>query len=74
VPVIKITGNAATFEKLKDHMDLSVAAILEGKGTVNQMGEAIYREIVAVASGKRTKAEITGYFSSMDIYVTGPVI
>ena len=39
VPVIKVTGNAATFEKLKDHMDLNVAAILEGKETVNQMGK-----------------------------------
>jgi altronate dehydratase large subunit len=74
VPVIKVTGNAATFDKLRDHMDLCVAGVIEGRETVRQAGETIFKEIVAVASGKSTKAEIIGYTSSMDIYVTGPVI
>jgi hypothetical protein len=34
----------------------------------------IYEAIETVASGTRTKAEISGYVQAMDIYVTGPVI
>ena len=32
------------------------------------------RELIEYASGRLTKAEISGYSNSMDIYVTGPVI
>jgi altronate dehydratase large subunit len=39
-----------------------------------QAGTRIYEEIESVASGTKTKAEISGYVQAMDIYVTGPVI
>ena len=74
VPVIKITGNKLTWEKLQDHMDLDVSSIMEGVKTLPEAGKQIYQEIIEVASGKLTKAEISGYNKAMDIYMVGPVI
>jgi altronate dehydratase large subunit len=74
VPVIKITGNRLTWDKLGDHMDIDVSAIMEGTETLPGAGKRIFQEMMEVASGKLTKAEICGYTKSMDIYVVGPVI
>jgi altronate dehydratase large subunit len=74
VPVIKITGNKITWEKLRDHMDVDVSSVMEGKETLPAAGERIFTEILEVASGKLTKAEISGYTKAMDIYTVGPVI
>jgi altronate dehydratase large subunit len=74
VPVIKVTGNEKTWNHLRDHMDISVHQIMDGRESLGQAGTRIYEAIEAVASGSKTKAEISGYFQAMDIYVTGPVI
>lgn len=74
VPVIKITGNRVTWDKLRDHMDINVSSIMEGTETLLSAGKRIFQEMMEVASGKLTKAEICGYTKSMDIYVVGPVI
>lgn len=74
VPVIKITGNRLTWDKMRDHMDINVSSIMEGAENLPSAGRRIFREILEVASGKLTKAEISGYTMAMDIYVVGPVI
>ncbi len=74
VPVVKITGNHVTWEKLKDHMDMDVSAIMTGDKLISEEGDRILEEILEVASGKLTKAEISGYTKAMDIYTIGPVI
>jgi len=74
VPVVKITGNPVTWDRLRDHMDMNVGAIMEGEETLPKAGERIFNEIIEVASGKLTKAEISGYTKAMDIYTVGPVI
>jgi altronate dehydratase large subunit len=74
VPVIKITGNRITWDKLRDHMDIDVSPIMDGIETLPNAGNRIFKEMMDVASGKLTKAEIYGYTKAMDIYVVGPVI
>ena len=74
VPVIKITGNETTWNRLRDHMDISVSAVIEGDESLEDAGKRIFTEILAVASGKLTQAEISGYTKAMDIYTIGPVI
>ena len=74
VPVVKITGNERTWENLRDHMDIFVGQVLEGKETLPQAGQRIEDELFKFASGAESKAEISGYTNSMDIYCTGPVI
>ena len=74
VPVVKITGNRVTWDKLRDHMDVDVSAVMEGKESLPEAGKRIFQEILDVSSGRLTKAEISGYTKAMDIYMVGPVI
>jgi altronate dehydratase large subunit len=74
VPVVKITGNVVTWTKLRDHMDCYVGTIMEGTESLPAAGRRLFAELITYASGRLTKAEISGYSNSMDIYVTGPVI
>ncbi|MBW2005130.1 MAG: UxaA family hydrolase [Deltaproteobacteria bacterium] len=74
VPVVKITGNEKTWNKLRDHMDIDVSSVMKGEEILAQAGERIFEEMKLVASGKLTKAEVAGYIRSMDIYVKGSVI
>ncbi len=74
VPVAKITGNEKTWRSLKDHIDIYVGTVLEGTETLREAGKRIFSELLDFASGRLTRAEISGYTDSMDIYVIGPVI
>ncbi len=57
-PVIKITGNKATWEMMQDNIDIDVSAIMSGEASITQMGEEIYQEILRVANGKRLNQKI----------------
>ncbi len=72
VPVIKITGNPNTYNHLPDHLDVFVE-LGNGDG-IAEAGRALYREVLAVASGKQTKAEIIDYGNFPNIFTIGPVI
>lgn len=74
VPVVKVTGNEVTWNRLQDHMDLSVHGVMDGDESLKQAGNRIYEKLMETASGVETKAEVSGYVQAMDIYVTGPVI
>lgn len=60
-PVIKITGNPYTYEKMKDNMDINAGTIIEGKETIEEVGIRIFDELLKVASGKKTKSEALGH-------------
>ncbi|WP_062050249.1 UxaA family hydrolase [Bacillus sp. JCM 19034] len=61
VPVIKITGNELAAKNMADNIDVDTSSVLRGEETLTQAGERIFKEIVEVASGKETKAEILGH-------------
>ncbi|RXZ84000.1 altronate dehydratase [Paenibacillaceae bacterium] len=73
VPVIKITGNRRMYEKMTDNMDVDVSDMLEGKIGVEGAGQDIWREIVEVANGKETKAEVLGH-QEFSINRIGPTL
>ncbi len=60
-PVLKITGNPETYDKMRDNMDVNAGTILEGGESLRSVGERIFRALVEVASGKETRAEALGY-------------
>jgi altronate dehydratase large subunit len=60
-PVIKVSSNSALNDRWKDNIDVNAGAILDGDATLQNMGERIYQEIVEVASGKQTRAEVLGH-------------
>ena len=71
VPVIKVTANGPTYEKMKDNIDFYVD--LARKDNINQIGESLYEEALKVASGKQTKAEILDQSSYNGIFIVGPL-
>jgi len=60
-PVIKITGNAVTYERLAEDIDLDASPILLGCETIHQVGRRIYELCLRVASGEETAAERGGH-------------
>ncbi len=59
VPCIKISSNSPMFDRMIDDMDINAGRILEG-ASVQEVGQEIFDEIIAVASGKQTKSEAQG--------------
>jgi altronate dehydratase large subunit len=70
-PVIKVTGNPRTAERLKDHIDIDVSSVIQGESTLEEAGESIFQELLSVASGKATKSERLGY-GMISIWNIGP--
>ena len=70
-PTIRVCGNPASFAKMQADMDINAGTIIEGKESIEEVGSKIFREIIEVASGKKTKLEglIPGVF---DIYRPDP--
>jgi altronate hydrolase len=58
-PSIKVSTNTPMFERMKDDMDLDAGTVLAGR-TLEEVGNDIFDEILAVASGKKTRSEIHG--------------
>jgi altronate dehydratase large subunit len=74
VPVLKITGSRTAAQKMSDHIDMDLSAVIDGGDTIPDAGQRIFGELARIGSGAMTKAEISGYVNSMDIYMLGPVI
>jgi altronate hydrolase len=60
-PVIKICANPETFRKLEDDMDIDAGRILEGRGTLEEVGRELYELALRVAAGEPTKSEALGH-------------
>jgi altronate hydrolase len=58
-PSIKVATNTPLYEHMTDDMDINAGVILEGT-PVEDVGRQIFEEILAVASGKKTKSELNG--------------
>ncbi|MBX9678623.1 MAG: altronate dehydratase family protein [Gemmataceae bacterium] len=58
-PSIKIATNSPLYRHMIDDMDIDAGVILDGT-PVEVVGRQIFEEILAVASGKKTKSEING--------------
>lgn len=74
MPVIKVCGNPNTFERMSNDMDLNAGLVIEGKKTIEQVGEEAFEKVLHVLNGEMTKNEIIKYFNSIDIHTLGPVI
>jgi altronate dehydratase large subunit len=56
-PVIKVTGNAQTYARMQEDMDIDASPIIAGRETISQVGERIYQFCLRVAEGVPTAAE-----------------
>ena len=58
-PSIKVATNSPLYRHMIDDMDIDAGVILDGT-PVETVGRQIFEEILAVASGKKTKSELNG--------------
>lgn len=60
-PVIKIGTNTRLYQRMPEHIDIDAGVILEGRGTLQSVGEAIFEKVHAVARGELSCAERHGH-------------
>lgn len=60
-PVIKICANPETYAKLSGDMDVNAGRIVQGRGTIDEVGQEIFDLVGAVASGKPSVSEALGH-------------
>ena len=60
MPVIKVATNSPMAMKLSDLIDLDAGSIADGMETLAEVGTRIFDEIIRIANGCETKAEISG--------------
>ena len=61
VPVLKVTANARTYEKMEDNMDVDLSDIIKGVRTYQECGKDLVSVIRDLCNGKMTKAEAYGF-------------
>jgi altronate hydrolase len=59
-PSIKLATNSEMYRHMIDDMDIDCGTVLDGV-SIAEKGEEIFRHILRVASGERTKSEQLGY-------------
>jgi altronate hydrolase len=60
-PLIKVTGNARTFERMKEDMDFNAGRILSGEISLDQAAEGLLGLVAAVAAGRPSRPEALGH-------------
>ena len=60
VPSIKLATNTEMYRRMEDDMDINCGETLDGSTSVEEMGRRIFKFILNVASGQKTKSEING--------------
>ena len=70
-PTIKLATNTPMFERMTGDMDINCGTVIDGNATLDEMGEAIFKKMLAVASGEKSKSEALGV--GEDEFVPWPI-
>lgn len=60
-PVIKVCANPETYRRMQGDMDVDAGRIIEGRGTIEEVGAEILDLIGRVAAGEPTRSEALGH-------------
>jgi altronate hydrolase len=60
-PSLKLATNTALWLKQEDDIDVNCGTIVDGTESIAEVGRRIFDEMLATASGRKTKSEIHGY-------------
>ena len=63
-PSLKLATNTPLWQRQTDDIDINCGDIVDGKATVDELGEQIFQALIALASGKSSKSELHGYGQS----------
>jgi len=67
-PVIKVCANPDTYRRMDEDMDVDAGRILEGRGTLDEVGQQVFSRVRGAASGERTASERLGHQEFTLIY------
>ena len=60
-PSLKLATNSALWQRQEEDMDINCGEIIDGKASVQEMGQRIFELVLATASGEASKSEKHGY-------------
>ena len=60
-PSLKLATNSALWQRQEEDMDINCGEIIDGRASVQEMGQRIFDLVLATASGQPTKSERHGY-------------
>jgi altronate hydrolase len=60
-PLIKITGNSRTFQRMSDDMDFDAGVVLDGRRTLDEAAGDLAQLVEGVVAGKCSKPEALGH-------------
>lgn len=67
-PVMKVCANPETYRRMEDDMDVDAGRILEGRATLDEVGQEIYDLTLSIAAGEQTKSESLGHQEFVLVY------
>jgi altronate hydrolase len=60
-PSLKLATNSALWVRQEEDMDINCGEIIDGKASIQEMGQRIFELVIATASGDLSKSEKHGY-------------
>jgi len=73
-PLVKVCGNPQTYRNMSEDMDFNAGAILEGKISLQEAGSSLFKLVLEIASGSRSKSELLGHDEGGIIYGGRPTL
>jgi altronate hydrolase len=60
-PSLKLATNSALWQRQEEDMDINCGEIIDGSTSIQEMGQRIFDQVLATASGAQSKSEQHGY-------------
>ena len=60
-PSLKLATNSLLWQRQEEDRDINCGAIVDGTVSITEMGQRIFEQVLATASGAPTKSELHGY-------------
>ena len=60
-PSLKLATNSELWRRQQEDMDINCGEIIDGMSSIAEMGQRIFEQVLATASGQLTKSELHGY-------------
>lgn len=60
-PVIKVTGNPRTAERMRENIDLDASGLTLGRQSIEEIGDGLFALLRKTASGRKTASERLGH-------------
>ena len=60
-PSLKLATNSALFARQEEDMDINCGVIVDGKASIEEVGQEFFELIIRTASGQKSKSEQWGY-------------